>query len=524
MKIKLIILFLLMAPCVLNAQDTTQGIHFKKQLDWVQVKQMAKAQNKFIFVDCYATWCGPCRQMDNLVYTDPGVGKIYDSLFVSVKIQIDRTSNDSEWIKAWYATAGEFASGYSINAFPSFLFFSPEGIPVHKAVGTMPVSGFIQLAKDAINPDKQYYRIKNEYAAGRIGSSVLKDIATSMRLTDNSLAGKMAVDYLRSIKYDQWLTGDDIRFISAFKANYDVKKLVVNAIDNEDLDHSLLTQSAELLNIFKQDPAIQKHVGEYLSTLNTKRIWEKGNLILLKDFSNLISPGDRYFHLFYMNSHQADTIIGKPGFAMSVVDAVLYNKLINPALLKADSLRNDPNWQEIFMLIKAKTDTTCANRNIITAKVQFYQSETAKAEKAGSEEKWKWGKEYADAVAIQLERYGFDRTGGISTGLTGNTIEFSIYRYCNDAKILNEALDWMDTVLRYYPGRGLSYVYGGILYRLGKTDAAKGWQNMTLQLIREDDLRNNKNPMADVEYIMQNEILTKMKKMQTGRDLIYWSN
>ncbi|MBO9572315.1 MAG: hypothetical protein J7497_08925, partial [Chitinophagaceae bacterium] len=33
------------------------GINFEVRLTWQQIKDKAKAENKFIFVDCYATWC-----------------------------------------------------------------------------------------------------------------------------------------------------------------------------------------------------------------------------------------------------------------------------------------------------------------------------------------------------------------------------------------------------------------------------------------------------------------------------------
>jgi thiol:disulfide interchange protein len=47
--------------------DTSKGINFENNLSWEQVKEKAKAENKYIFVDCYATWCGPCKAMDKEV-------------------------------------------------------------------------------------------------------------------------------------------------------------------------------------------------------------------------------------------------------------------------------------------------------------------------------------------------------------------------------------------------------------------------------------------------------------------------
>lgn len=59
-------------PMVICAQE---GIKFEESLNWKQVLQRAKEGNRYIFVDCYATWCGPCKEMDKTVYSNEKVGK-----------------------------------------------------------------------------------------------------------------------------------------------------------------------------------------------------------------------------------------------------------------------------------------------------------------------------------------------------------------------------------------------------------------------------------------------------------------
>ena len=45
-----------------NARSQKNGIYFENSLTWEQVEQKAKDENKYIFIDCYATWCGPCKE------------------------------------------------------------------------------------------------------------------------------------------------------------------------------------------------------------------------------------------------------------------------------------------------------------------------------------------------------------------------------------------------------------------------------------------------------------------------------
>ncbi len=56
------------------SQENNRGIKFENELDWQQVLAKAKAENKYIFVDCYATWCIPCKKMDTDVYSSQKVG------------------------------------------------------------------------------------------------------------------------------------------------------------------------------------------------------------------------------------------------------------------------------------------------------------------------------------------------------------------------------------------------------------------------------------------------------------------
>src|SRR5688500_9355246 len=98
MKKLLLIIFLL--PLLTIAQE--KGIQWTTGLSWNQIKAKAKKENKFIFLDCYATWCGPCKEMDKKIYVNDSVGDYFNQHFVSVKVQMDKTKNDDESVKKWY--------------------------------------------------------------------------------------------------------------------------------------------------------------------------------------------------------------------------------------------------------------------------------------------------------------------------------------------------------------------------------------------------------------------------------------
>src|SRR5687768_11668505 len=95
-------LLILCLPFITIAQDAETGIKWTTGLSWQQVKQKAKTENKYIFLDCFTTWCGPCKVMDNNVYPNDSVGKYFNSKFISVRVQMDKTKKDNEQIQKWY--------------------------------------------------------------------------------------------------------------------------------------------------------------------------------------------------------------------------------------------------------------------------------------------------------------------------------------------------------------------------------------------------------------------------------------
>src|SRR5262249_36581602 len=126
-------LLILVFPLMGISQE--KGIQFEQNLSWQQVQAKAKQENKYIFAECYASWCGPCKQMDKTVYSVDSIGVIYNNSFVSFKVQCDTSKNDDSIVRAAYVDAYQIVTTYKITAYPTFLFFSPDGKLVHKDLG-----------------------------------------------------------------------------------------------------------------------------------------------------------------------------------------------------------------------------------------------------------------------------------------------------------------------------------------------------------------------------------------------------
>src|SRR6266542_1757612 len=112
---RLLCIVILFIPIAIIAQ----GIQFENGLSWQQIKQKAKAQNKFIFVDCYATWCLPCKKMEKEIFPLKDVGDYMNEHFISVRVQMDTSKADDAHIQGWYKDAAQLKDQYKVKAFPS---------------------------------------------------------------------------------------------------------------------------------------------------------------------------------------------------------------------------------------------------------------------------------------------------------------------------------------------------------------------------------------------------------------------
>ncbi|WP_214072614.1 thioredoxin fold domain-containing protein [Mucilaginibacter sp. dw_454] len=197
----LVIFIVFLLPALSLAQTQTTGIKFETGLNWEQVKAKAKAENKYIFIDCYATWCGPCKIMDAEVFPKKEVGEYFNAHFINVKVQIDRTVQDAAAVKAWYNDAKQLETTYEIHAFPSYLFFSSDGNAVHYVVGARDTKTFISRAKDALDPDKQYYSMMAHWSEHTTDSAYLYRAMNVAHDNYNERAAKVIGDaYLKNLK------------------------------------------------------------------------------------------------------------------------------------------------------------------------------------------------------------------------------------------------------------------------------------------------------------------------------------
>lgn len=208
------LLFILILSSFSSFAQQTDGINFQKDLSWQQIKDKAKKENKYIFVDTYTTWCVPCKQMEADIFPQKEVGNFFNKNFINYKVQIDRSRNDSDVIKRAYSDAKLIEETYHINAYPTYLFLNPEGVLVHYIIGgSNSGEEFIKKASEALNPFTQYVNLKKEFTDGRRDTAFLSLIISVSDKTRDWMDRKIYIQsYLKT--QEHLLTPKNIRFIA----------------------------------------------------------------------------------------------------------------------------------------------------------------------------------------------------------------------------------------------------------------------------------------------------------------------
>jgi thioredoxin-related protein len=308
MKGSVLILFFALSLSV-TAQKNQEDI-FVENMDWAEIRRIAKVENKPIFVDAFATWCVPCKKMDRDVYSSEPVIQYMKSRFLCVKIQFDRTGATDNGMRHWRAVADSLSSRYRIEVFPTLLFFDANGDILEKAAGYQDTGQFLALCEKALDPNRSYAGLVKAYKSNVLSHErMLKLSLLAGEYQDDSIAMAVAKTYKQ-----------------------------------ECLD--------------KHDP------GAILTS-------EHFNFFL--KFSSLFSMEDNIVRYLYTHADEADQKVLSPGFSQSVTDYTIAQDVVNRTLWKDKKpVVENPDWGDLEHKIRIQYDSMTAKRIIINAKLRWY--------------------------------------------------------------------------------------------------------------------------------------------------------
>ena len=114
------------------------GINFMKG-SLKDARAKAKKENKLVFIDCYTTWCGPCKSMAKKTFVNKEVGQYFNKNFICLKMDMEEGEGP------------DIAMKYGVDAYPTFLFVNYQGDVKHRELGFLDATRFLEVGKTALS-------------------------------------------------------------------------------------------------------------------------------------------------------------------------------------------------------------------------------------------------------------------------------------------------------------------------------------------------------------------------------------
>lgn len=122
--------------------ENREGIQFQ-DLTFEEALKKADQEGKKVFMDCYTVWCGPCKMMNNQVFTQKIVGDYFKTHFIALKVDMEK----GEGI--------ELRKKFNVEAFPTMFVLDGKGNIVGKLRGARDADTLLKELKEMLGEEQQ---------------------------------------------------------------------------------------------------------------------------------------------------------------------------------------------------------------------------------------------------------------------------------------------------------------------------------------------------------------------------------
>ncbi|NOX57907.1 MAG: thioredoxin family protein, partial [Planctomycetes bacterium] len=121
-----------------------------QSLSFADAVAKAKKENKFVFVDFFTTWCGPCKMMDRQTFPDAKVSTWLKKKAIAVKYDAEREV--------------ALAERFNVQFYPTLIFLKPDGTEFDRISGFVPPDEFMKVARGLEKGESSLDRMRKEVA------------------------------------------------------------------------------------------------------------------------------------------------------------------------------------------------------------------------------------------------------------------------------------------------------------------------------------------------------------------------
>lgn len=197
---------------------------------------------RLVFLDCFTTWCGPCKHMANNVFTTKEAGDYFNKNFVNIKIDMEK------------GEGVDIAKKYAVAAYPTFLILDENGDEVGRVVGGGEIAPFIKRVEEAKDIKNSPKYVKQQYDADKSLDNAIAYLKALENSYMNAEMGKFFTENLSSFKPREIFSQPLWNYFSPNLAAD--KKLLDYVLENKEIANSVIGQDVvdqTLVNAYFQD-------------------------------------------------------------------------------------------------------------------------------------------------------------------------------------------------------------------------------------------------------------------------------
>lgn len=317
-----------------------QGIKFEEGT-WAEVVAKAKQANKLIYMDVYASWCGPCKMMARDVFPHPEAGKKYNELFINFKIDAEKGEGRA------------VAAKYAVSSYPTNLYIDPKTEEVvYRVAGACDVPEFLRRADIAQNDftdpmswDDYNAQLKKNPKDLEFLQKYIEKGGRTGNYTD------AAIDVYVKHYLKEPVSDSNLMFL----INYTM------TVDNE--GYKVLLNHKERANQFIQDPRFkieEREKNHWLQNTFKKALAMKDVNVLkrIKPIIYKFNPHDTLGVWYNVEKQFYQAIKDEANMTKSITNsAQYYYKLSNKTIKENDKAMLADNMKNLTNELKAKNTT-----------------------------------------------------------------------------------------------------------------------------------------------------------------------
>ncbi len=382
------------------------GIRFMDNQPWSEVMAKATAEHKIIFIDCYTSWCGPCKALAREVFPTKICGDYFNSRFICTKYDMEK--GDGKMLYDKYKS--------QIPGFPTMLLIDTEGKVLHRIVGFKKPEELIK-AVDMGLKGKTLDLCRQRYEAGDRSFTTISDYAAALALGyEHQKRNEIIREYMATLPVDSMMNPAILNLCEKYLDNindprfryvYDNFNRVASKtkFDRYKLESRLLSaMRAAVRNVVRkldesENDAAAAEVKPMLDTLHTyfktQMIGDMTNLEAKTIILDARIAGDVERVIYLLEASKAlhvakEMLWFRPSMFKYVIDHTKNKKLLQSYYDEVEKFMKEQRGEGLFAI----------NHYDTMARIAYRMGDSKKAEELEIKYEELLRKRYADAVKM----------------------------------------------------------------------------------------------------------------------------